>query len=75
MGIDPSAPEYVYKQLAAIFRAQIKSGELPPRAKLPTLEELKDTYGVAPMTARRAMALLVEEGLAVTYPGRGTFVA
>ena len=75
MGIDHSAPEYVYLQLAAILREKIRSGELPPRAKLPTLVELTDIYDVAPMTARRAIAVLVSEGLVVTYPGRGTFVA
>jgi DNA-binding GntR family transcriptional regulator len=74
VGIDPSAPEYVYQQLASIIREQIQSGELLPRARLPTLVDLVDKYNVAPMTARRAIAMLVDEGLVVTYPGRGTYV-
>jgi DNA-binding GntR family transcriptional regulator len=30
---------------------------------------------VAPMTVQRAIKVLVDEGLVVTRPGRGTFVA
>lgn len=75
MGVDHAAPEYVYRQLAAILRAQIESGQLPPRARVPSLRQLEAEYDVAPMTARRAIQVLVNEGLVVTYPGRGTFVA
>jgi len=32
-------------------------------------------YGVARMTASRAVRLLVDEGLAVIVPGMGAFVA
>jgi GntR family transcriptional regulator len=75
VGIDHSAPQYVYRQLAEIIREQVRSGALPPRRKLPSLRELEDTYDIAPMTVRRAIRLLVDEGWVVTYPGRGTFVA
>jgi GntR family transcriptional regulator len=73
--IDHAAPEYVYRQLAAILRAQILSGQRPPRSKLPSLAEMVDEYDVAPMTVRHAIAVLVAEGLVVTMPGRGTYVA
>lgn len=75
MGVDHAAPEYVYKQLAAVLRAKIESGEFPPRSRIPSLRQLEAEYDVAPMTVRRAIAVLVDEGLVVTYPGRGTFVA
>ncbi len=75
MGIDHGAPEYVYRQLAAILRDKITSGEWPKRSKIPPIPELADTYGVAPMTVRRAIDVLVEEGLVIRVPSRGTFVA
>ena len=75
MGVDHGAPEYVYKQLAAVLRARIQSGELPPRSRIPSLRELEAEFDVAPMTVRRAIQMLVDEGLVITYPGRGTFVA
>ena len=74
MGVDHSAPEYVYRQLANALRARIASGEFPPRSRIPSLRQLEDEYQVAPMTVRRAVDVLVEEGLVVTMPGRGTFV-
>lgn len=75
VGIDHSAPEYVYRQLAGILREQILSGQRPPRSKLPSLRALEDEYEVAPMTVRRAIDVLEAEGLVVKYPGRGNFVA
>lgn len=65
----------MYKQLAALLRARIQSGELPPRARIPSLRELEAEHDVAPMTVRRAIQLLADEGWVVAYPGRGTFVA
>ncbi len=75
MGIDHGAPEYVYRQLAAILRRQILDGTLPSRARIPSLTDLVETYQVAPMTVRRAIDVLVEEGLVIRVPSRGTFVA
>jgi len=75
VAVDHGAPEYVYKQLAALLRARIESGEFPPRSRIPSLRQLEDEYEVAPMTVRRAIEVLVEEGAVVTMPGRGTFVA
>jgi GntR family transcriptional regulator len=74
VGIDHSAPEYVYRQLAALLRSQIESGDLPPRSKIPSITDLAAAHDVAAVTVRKAIDLLVTEGLVVTYPGRGTFV-
>jgi len=62
-------------QLAALLRARIESGEFPPQSRFPSLRQLEAEYDVAPMTVRHAIRVLVDEGLLVTYPGRGTFVA
>ena len=74
MTIRRGAADYLYVQLAAIIRARIASGDLASGAKLPTLVELAAEYDVAEMTARKALRVLVDEGLIETRPGRGGFV-
>ena len=72
--IDRGAPEPLYIQLAALIRGQITSGELPPRAAIPSITGLAADHDLAVVTVRRAVAVLVREGLVHTVPGRGTFV-
>jgi GntR family transcriptional regulator len=71
--IDPHAPEPSYQQLATILRARIKSGEIGPREPLPSITYLTGETGLAIGTIRKAIGVLVDEGLAYTVPGRGTF--
>ena len=63
-----------YRQLAAILRDMITSGELAPGATVPPIKRLRAEYGVAETTARKAIALLRDEGLVETVTGWGTFV-
>ncbi len=74
MSIDHLGSEPVYQQLAAILRAQIESGELEPDRPLPSLVQLVGSYGVARETARKAVHVIVSEGLARVVPGRGVYV-
>ena len=72
--IDSDAPGgWPYLQAAAEIRRRIAAGTLGPR--LPSRMKLADELGVAPMTLQRAIDMLKDEGLIVTEPGRGTFVA
>lgn len=48
---------------------------LAPNDRLPSSRELMARYQVGPGTVSRAVAALVAEGLVVTRPGSGTFVA
>jgi GntR family transcriptional regulator len=73
--IDQLSPEPRYLQLAAILRGQIERGELRSGDALPSQATMVQRYGVARMTASRAVRLLVNEGLAVIVPGMGAFVA
>ncbi|MEV0369911.1 winged helix-turn-helix domain-containing protein [Streptomyces sp. NPDC050636] len=65
---------YVYMRVADAVEAEIKSGQLPKGARLPNERDMGSQYGVAPGTARRAVAELRERGLVVTLPNKGTFV-
>jgi len=73
--IDQLSPEPRYLQLAAILRGQIERGELQSGSALPSQATMVQRYGVARMTASRAVRLLVDEGLVVIVPGMGAFVA
>ena len=73
--IDPIAPLPPYRQIADILRRRIASGQYPPDTRIPTESELIEAFEVARTTARRAIAVLREEGLIYTVPQRGSYVA
>lgn len=72
--VDYDSPVAPYQQVAGLLRARIHSGELPPGARLPSIVDLVQTYGIARGTAARALRVLVSEGLAQVTPGWGTYV-
>ncbi len=63
-----------YAQLVAHFREGILSGKLPVGSRLPTELKLARNNGISRGTVRQALNILVNEGLLVRTPGRGTFV-
>jgi DNA-binding FadR family transcriptional regulator len=71
--INPEAGA-VYRQLAAILRADILSGRLQPGQRLPSETTLTQQYGFARDTIRSAVAVLRAEGLVVVQRGHGVLV-
>lgn len=69
---DSFAPPYY--QLANILRDQIATGLLRAGDRVPSEAQLCEQYKVSPMTARRALNILLDEGLVTAARGRGTFV-
>ncbi len=63
-----------YASLAAALRTRVVSGEWPPGTALPAESLLSSEHKVALGTMRRALELLVAEGLVERLHGRGTFV-
>lgn len=71
--LDQDSPVPLADQLAVILRRQILAGLLSGR--IPGGEPaLAERYGVSRDTVRRAFAVLIDEGLLVVSPSRGTFV-
>jgi GntR family transcriptional regulator len=70
--IDETSPEHPYLQLAGLLRADIESGKIT--SQLPSITDLTEDTRLAVGTVRRAINILVKEGLVETVPGRGTFV-
>ncbi len=74
MTYDPEASEPKYRQIVAILRGRIQDGTYAPGRPLPSIEYLRQEYGIARNTARKVLDTLVDEGLAYTEPGKGTYV-
>jgi GntR family transcriptional regulator len=73
--IDPIAPVPPYRQIAQIIRRRIGAGEYRPDMRIPTESEIVEEFEVARSTARRAVAVLREEGLVYTVANRGSYVS
>ncbi len=71
--LDRYGEKAIYLQLADKIRNQIKSGEINPGDKLPSESEMQKEYGVARLTVREALSVLVNEGLLEKMHGKGTF--
>jgi GntR family transcriptional regulator len=63
-----------YERIADAIRAQIKSGQLKPGDKLPSISQLETEYGVSYGSIRGAMLVLKAEGLVRGQPGEGVYV-
>jgi GntR family transcriptional regulator len=66
--------EPMYRQIAEDLRGKIETGEIPPRAQLPTEIELMEQYDASRNTVRDAIKLLTARDLVETRAGQGTFV-
>ncbi|GAA5054118.1 DNA-binding GntR family transcriptional regulator [Thermocatellispora tengchongensis] len=72
--LDRYGPVPLYRQIADVVCARIKSGELRPGDPIPSEVELSAEFGVARTTARRVARDLRDQGLVFTVQGEGTFV-
>ncbi len=72
--IDRSSYEPVYAQLVRILLGQIAAGIFRPGDRLPSEAQLCERYGVSPMTVRRVVNILADQGVVIAEQGRGTFV-
>ncbi|MEU6768547.1 GntR family transcriptional regulator [Streptomyces sp. NPDC046853] len=63
-----------YQRIAAQIIARIKSGELQPGDRVPSVAQIMETEGVSRATAARVPGVLRDEGYAIATPGVGTVV-
>ncbi|WP_399940571.1 GntR family transcriptional regulator [Streptomyces sp. BBFR25] len=63
-----------YQRIADTLREAIRSGEYGPGDRLPGENDLMAAHGVARMTARQALSVLRDEGVAEARKGAGVFV-
>ena len=72
--IDRQALEPAYVQLVNILREQIAKGLYLPTNRVPSESELCTRYQLSPMTVRRAINVLLDQGIVSTIQGSGTYV-
>lgn len=72
--IDRNLFEPAYMQLVNILKEQIAKGIYLPDSRLPSESALCKRYQVSPMTVRRSIKTLLDQGIVSTIQGSGTYV-
>jgi DNA-binding GntR family transcriptional regulator len=70
---DESPSSVAYLRIAKALADRVSSGEYGPGSRLPSGAELCREFQVSPMTLRRAMVLLENQGVVRGVKGRGTY--
>lgn len=65
----------LYRQLIRKIRSDIAGGVYPVNSRIPSEQELCDTYNVSRVTVRKALQELSQEGILRRHQGKGTFVS
>ena len=73
--IEPTSRTPIYRQLGEQIREAIATGRLAHEERLPSVRELSRTLVVNPNTVARVYTELEREGVLLTRPGLGVFVA
>ena len=73
--IDNASGRPVYQQLIDQVKRDIALGRLALEEKLPTVRQLAAQLAINPNTIAKAYRQLEQEGIIVTKPGTGAFVA
>lgn len=74
LNIDKNSYQPAYAQIADAIRQQIGLGHYPPGSRLPSESQLCHQFEVSSVTVRRAISVLVDQGIVVTTKGKGSFV-
>ena len=73
--VNPVSPRTYCQQIRNLIMVKIKTDEMKPGDRLPSLRELGKIYGVSIGTINNAIELLEEEGAVISKPKVGVFVA
>jgi GntR family transcriptional regulator len=74
MSESPKTSIPLHVSISETIRRQIEAGDYRSGDKLPSEHQLMKTFKVSRITARQAVANLVNQGLAITHQGKGVFV-
>lgn len=72
--IDRESYEPAYVQLVNLLKQSVAAGALRPGDQLPSEAQLCQRFGVSPMTVRRAINILADQGVVSAQQGKGTYV-
>ena len=74
VGVDRQQPVPLYHQIFLQLRGEIESGQRSTGSRLPTEQELSESFRVSRITARRALDELAQAGLVARKQRVGTIV-
>ena len=74
-GFRPEGSAPIYQQIVTYVKRGIVAGEIPDGDELPSRRMLSALLGVNPNTVQKAYQLLERDGLIVSAPGKGSFLA
>ena len=74
MALDLSSGPRTYREVATDLEQRARAGEFTPGTPIPAIRGLAESYGVAPMTVRRALTLMRKQGRLRTVPRVGSFI-
>ncbi|MEU7595988.1 winged helix-turn-helix domain-containing protein [Streptomyces sp. NPDC039022] len=69
----PDVPRW--RQVARVIRERIEDGVYQPGARVPSVTEMLDEFGISTSTGQKVHRGLRAEGLIYTEPGVGSFVS
>lgn len=72
--LSKESPTPLYHQLYSLLKGFILEGRLPYGERMPTEEQLADTFKVSRITAKRAMDELANDSLVERRRGKGTHI-
>ena len=76
LALDPERKDIpLYQQVQLAIAEHIAAGRLAPGQQLPSERQLCERFDISRVTARRALASLVDDGLIEASPGKGWFVS
>ncbi|MFE7624299.1 GntR family transcriptional regulator [Streptomyces sp. NPDC057509] len=70
--LDETRPKW--RQVADILRARIADGTYPTGSRVPSVVAITEEFGIAIVTAQKALKALREEGSIRTEVGMGSYV-
>ena len=73
--IDPASAVPTFLQLRTQLIDRVRSGELKPGTRIPTVRALAGELGIAPNTVAKAYRQLEEDGILETRGRNGSFVS
>jgi DNA-binding transcriptional regulator YhcF (GntR family) len=75
LALDPSSAVPPFLQLRAQLIDQVRSGDLKPGTRIPTVRALAGELGIAPNTVAKAYRQLEEDGILETRGRNGSFIS
>ncbi len=75
MAIDLKNPTPLYQQIVEDIKDKVSSNKIKVGELIGSQQEIAQKYGVSLITARKAMAILINEGILLSRVGKGTYVA